>query len=549
MVVGAGRKMPRTEDKDSISHRLGERVKELTALHSTARIFQKQSKLPELLQEVVSILPAAWQYPCVTAARITFHGTDYRTQNFAVTPWKQAADFTTTDGKPGAIEIFYLDEMPQEAEGPFLAEERNLINSLAEMLKVYLDRKLAEEALQESEERFRATFEQAPVGITHVGLDGRFLMANRKFCDIIGYPPEDLIGRKFQDVTCIYDVGSEVEYRDKLMMGRVSSYTIEKRDIRRDGTPVWVNQTVSLAHGPSGEPKYLIFILEDIGDRKRAEAERKKLLHDLGERVKELTAMYRAMEAVQQQKPAPALLQEIVEGLPDAWQYPEITAARIVFEGREYRTANFARAAWSQQAPFRTHDALEGFVEVVYLEERPEEAEGPFLAEERKLIDSLARLLRSFLNHELAEEALRESEKLYRTLAEAAHDMVYIVDGHGRIVYFNDYAAEILGEDPHEHIGKKACELYPPEEAERHESYERSVWATGEPAYFEEYTTFPSRGLWAATWLVPVKGEKGETASLMGIVRDIDARKRAEEAALDAEKRLARIKAGSPEGP
>ncbi len=534
--------MPIAEDKDIILHSLGERVKELTALHSTARIFQKQSKVPGLLQEVVSILPAAWQYPCITAARITFHGMDFKTQNFSVTPWKQVADFTTSDGKQGAIEVYYLDEMPQEAEGPFLAEERSLINSLAEMLRVYLDRKLAEEALLESEERFRATFEQAPVGITHVGLDGRFLMANRKFCDIVGYAYGELIGRKFQDVTCVYDIDSEVEHRDKLMAGRIGSYTIEKRDIRRDGSPVWVNQTVSLVRGPSGEPKYFIFILEDIGDRKRAEAERKRLLHDLGERVKELTAMYRAMEIIQQQKPAPELLQDIVEGLPDAWQYPEVTAARIVFEGKEYRTSNFAQTAWSQSASFRTHDALEGFIEVVYLEEKPEEFEGPFLAEERKLLDSLARLLRSFLNHKLAEEALRESEKLYRTLAEAAHDMVYILDGRGRIVYFNNYAAEILGDDPHEHLGKRSGDLYGPEDARRHVSNEKQVWMTGEPAYFEEYTRFPSRSLWTATWLVPVKGESGEVTSLMGIVRDIDARKNAEEAVLDAEKALARAK-------
>jgi PAS domain S-box-containing protein len=537
--------MSQADDKNNVTHRLGERVKELTALHSTAKIFQKQSTVPELLQEVVSILPPAWQYPCVTAARITFHGMDFQTDNFTVTPWRQSADFTTTDGKLGAIEVYYLDEMPQEVEGPFLAEERNLINSLAEMLRIYLDRKLAEEALLESEERFRATFEQAPVGITHVGLDGRFLMANSKFCEIIGYTYEELIGRKFQDVTCVYDVDHEVEYRDKLMMGRVHSYTIEKRNIRRDGSPVWVNQTVSMVRGPTGEAKYLVFVLDDISDRKRAEAERKKLLHDLGERVKELTAMYRAMEIVQQQKPAPGLLQEIVEGLPDAWQYPEITAARIVFEGQEYKTRNYVKTPWSQAAHFRTHDALEGFIEVVYLEEKPEEAEGPFLAEERKLIDSLAKILRSFLNHKMAEEALRESEKLYRTLAEAAHDMVYIIDDRWRIVYFNNYAAELLGENPHEHVGKKACELYPPEEAERHESHERHVWETGEPVYFEDRTTFPSRSLWTATWLVPIKGENGETTSLMGIVRDIDARKRAEEAVLDAEKALARARPGT----
>jgi PAS domain S-box-containing protein len=142
----------------------------------------------------------------------------------------------------------------------------------------------------------------------------------------------------------------------------------------------------------------------------------------------------------------------------------------------------------------------------------------------------------------MAEDALAESEKLYRTLAEAAHDMVYIIDESERLVYLNDYARDIIGEDPHEFIGKRARELYPPETAERHEVSERHVWATGEPVYFEEYTEFPSRSLWTATWLVPIKGVNDETTSLMGIVRDIDARKKAEEAVVNAEKEISECK-------
>jgi PAS domain S-box-containing protein len=534
--------MPHSEGKEEILHQLGERIKELTALHTTAKIFQKQNTLPELLQEVVSILPPAWQYPEATAARIVFNGIEFKTNNFRETQWKQSASFHTADGKNGVIDIFYLEEKPQGSEGPFLAEERNLINSLADMLKIYLDKKLVEDALQESEERFRTTFEQAAVGITHVGLDGRFIRANRKFCDIIGYDCKDVIGKQFQDITCRYDVETEAEYKDKLLRGRIHTYSIEKRDIRQDGTPVWVNQTVSLVRGPSGEPEHFIFVMEDISDRKRAEQERKNLLHDLGERIKELTAMYRAMEIVQQDKTVPELLQEIVNMLPDAWQYPEITAARIMFDGHEYKTPDFVKTEWSQTASFHTYDARDGFIEVVYLDDRPQGSEGPFLAEERDLINSLAQLLRSFLNHKMAEDALAESEKLYRTLAEAAHDMVYIIDESERLVYLNDYARDIIGEDPHEFIGKRARELYPPETAERHEVSERHVWATGEPVYFEEYTEFPSRSLWTATWLVPIKGVNDETTSLMGIVRDIDARKKAEEAVVKAEKEISKCK-------
>jgi PAS domain S-box-containing protein len=236
------------------------------------------------------------------------------------------------DGSEGTVDIFYTEERPPEDEGPFLAEERDLINSLAEMLRIYLDRKLAEDALLESEERFRITFEQAAVGIIHVGTDGRILRANRKFCDIVGYSYDEVVRQTLQDITCIHDAEPEAENREKLAAGRIGAYSIEKRNIRKDGKPVWVNETVSLVRDTSGEPVYFIFVLEDITERKQSEDERKRLVHDLQERVKELTATYRALEILQQPKPVPELLREVVSILPAAWQYPEITAARIRFD-------------------------------------------------------------------------------------------------------------------------------------------------------------------------------------------------------------------------
>ena len=329
------------EGRERLLHQLGERVKELTALHSTASIFQQPKPIADLLQEIASILPPAWQYPEITTARITYDGQEYRTRGFRESPWRQVAGFVTSDGKTGSIDVFYVEEKPPEAEGPFLAEERNLINSLAEMLHIYLDRKLASDGLLESEERFRITFEQAAVGIIHVAPDGRILRANRKFCDIIGYSYDEIIERTLQDITCIHDVPSEAENRDKLMASRIHAYAIEKRNIRKDGKPVWVNETVSLVRLPSGEPGYFIIVLEDITDRKQSESERRRLVHDMQERVKELTAMYRTMEILQQRKPVPELLQEVVAILPDAWQYPEITAARIRFDDRDYVTPNY----------------------------------------------------------------------------------------------------------------------------------------------------------------------------------------------------------------
>jgi PAS domain S-box-containing protein len=540
MDMGSLEETGRDEHHKNIAHELGERIKELTVLHSTASIFQKHEDVAKLLMEIVSILPMAWQYPEVTAARITYDEASYESQYFAHTAWRQSAGFATADGKKGIIEIFYLEEKPPESEGPFLAEERNLINSLAEMIRIYLDRKHANDALLESEERFRETFERAAVGIMHVDIDGTILRANSKYCDILGYAGGELIGRRFRDITCHVDVDRDLEYMGKLVAGRIHTFSFEIRFIRKNARALWANQTVSLVRGPRGEPKYFIFVVEDISDRKQVEADKKKILHDLGERVKELTAMYGAMEILQQQKTVPELLQDVVVILPDAWQYPEISAARITFGGTEYSTANFRETDWSQIAAFSTYDAMDGFVEVVYLDERPDEAEGPFLEEERDLIDSIAELLRSFLNRKTAEKALVESEKLYKTLAEAAHDMIYMIDGSGRFIFFNDFAGEVMGDDPEELIGKTGSDVYPPEVAERHELHERHVWESAEPVYFEEYTPFPHKSLWTGTWLVPVENENGEIASLMGIVRDIDSRKKAEEAMLRCERDLAR---------
>ena len=133
------------KQKQRLLQDLAERVKELTVLHRTARLLQNEQKTGmELLQEIAGILPPAWQYPEVAAARVMFDGAEYTTPNFSPTPWKLCAAFTTPDGKHGAVEIVYLEERPEEVEGPFLAEERSLINSVAEMLMSYLEGKEAE---------------------------------------------------------------------------------------------------------------------------------------------------------------------------------------------------------------------------------------------------------------------------------------------------------------------------------------------------------------------------------------------------------------------
>ncbi len=137
--------------RDEILHKLGERVKELTALHRTARLLQdNQRPAADVIRDVVGLLPDAWQYPEITAARIRFGHYDVATPNYAETPWVQSVVFNTGSGDSGSVEVRYLEQRPEETEGPFLSEERDLIESLAEMLRSYFQHLLADDALRKA---------------------------------------------------------------------------------------------------------------------------------------------------------------------------------------------------------------------------------------------------------------------------------------------------------------------------------------------------------------------------------------------------------------
>jgi signal transduction histidine kinase len=131
---------------DDLLHRLQERVKELTALHGTARILQARDRtLPDVMREVATLLPPAWQYPEITVARIRFHDLEVQTAEFRETPWRQTADFLVRHDRAGAIDVCYLEPRPTADEGPFLKEERDLIESLAEMLRSNFEHRLADD--------------------------------------------------------------------------------------------------------------------------------------------------------------------------------------------------------------------------------------------------------------------------------------------------------------------------------------------------------------------------------------------------------------------
>ncbi len=127
-------------------------------------------------------------------------------------------------------------------------------------------------ALRESQKQLQATFEQAAVGLAHVGLDGRWRKINQKLCDITGYSREQLLTRTFQEITYPDNLDKDLDNIQQLLAGEINSYAMEKRYIRCDKSLVWVNLTVALVRNEAGQPDYFISVIEDIEQRKQAEA-------------------------------------------------------------------------------------------------------------------------------------------------------------------------------------------------------------------------------------------------------------------------------------
>ncbi len=129
------------------------------------------------------------------------------------------------------------------------------------------------EALRESEERFRRTFDESGIGMATVGLDGHFLSVNRALCAMVGYSEAELLATGFQAITHPDDLSPDLANVEALLAGRIAGFEMEKRYLHKRGHEVWVILTVSLARGASGEPLYFISQIQDITRRKKLEEE------------------------------------------------------------------------------------------------------------------------------------------------------------------------------------------------------------------------------------------------------------------------------------
>ena len=239
------------------------RVKELDCLFGISRLAAEFEKpLNEVLRQAVSLIPPGWSYPEITCARIVFGNQEFISENFRDTPWKLYADIVVSGKTSGIVEVYYLEERPEQDEGAFLKEERGLLDNLARQLEIMLERRQAEQALQESEEIFRQFMEFSPVYVFFKDQNMRALRLSRNFEALLGKPLAELLGKNMDELFPS-EVAKTMVSDDMKVLQEGRQITVEEKLAGRTYTsikfPIFID----------GQPRYLAGYTLDITERKR----------------------------------------------------------------------------------------------------------------------------------------------------------------------------------------------------------------------------------------------------------------------------------------
>jgi len=281
-----------------------------------------------------------------------------------------------------------------------------------------------------------------------------------------------------------------------------------------------------------GGKKVYLASIRDFTELKRLEQGLRKQGSDLAERVKELSCLYRISKIIERPK---ASFEEMARGIvaliPPAWQYPDITCARIILNGQEFKTENFKETDWRQTSDIVVNGKQAGVLEVNYLEERPEKDEGPFSKEERSLIDAIAERLGHILDRIKGKEELQRTNRFLDSIIENIPNMIFLKDAKElRFIRFNRAGEDLLGYSRDDLLGKNDYDLFPKEQADWFTEKDQKVLREMDVIDIEEepVRTRHKGERTLHTKKVPILNVEGEPEYLLGISEDITERKKLE---------------------
>lgn len=517
-------------ERKHIEHNMGERIKELTCLYGINQLVAKTgTAIDEITPEVVELIPLGWQYPEITCANIHINDKEYKTNNFTATKWKQSADIVVKGSKQGSVDVYYLEDKPKIDEGPFLKEERNLINGIAGVLGEMVERQEADVALRESEERNRLLLDSAGEAIYGLDVKGNCTFANTTCLKILGYEKEaDVLGKNMHDL---------IHYR------RLDGTPYPNEECKiyqafRKGEGVHVDDELLWRADGSGFPAEYwshpmfkegsvigaVMVFTDITERKQAE----KVLQESEERYR--AVIQDAHDMIQSVRSDGSLV-----FVNQSWLHtmgysesdlPSLNIFDVIHpESIAHCQQVFAKVMGgeSMQGISASFMAKDGSKVLVEGNAAPRYVGNQIVATQG--------IFRDVTERKQAELAVRESEEKLRLMFESVSEGITISDLEGKVIQTNEAVARIHGFDSKEElIGRSAFELIAETDHTRAMDNMRKTLETGTSGAVEytllrrDGSTFPGR-LNAAL----MKDVSGIPIGFVAITEDISEQKRAEE--------------------
>lgn len=266
---------------------LNKPVRHLKCLLGLSRLIEeKGNSIDDVCRGLLQLVPTAWAKPENTCIRITLPGQQYATTNWQNTDCRQSADIHVRNAPYGLLEVCYTGSLEDSCQGPFFEEEHELIEAIAERLGHFIERKQAEEALFQSEMKYRSLVENAGEAI-HIAQDGVIKFVNASGIKLTGYTLEELTSQPFTSFIHPDDRDYVMQRHIRRSKGEEVPFVYEFRLIDKQGRTRWVEINAALTEY-EGKPATLNF-LRDITDRKKAQQEFSRLaaiVHYAAEMIK-----------------------------------------------------------------------------------------------------------------------------------------------------------------------------------------------------------------------------------------------------------------------
>ncbi|MBU7016743.1 MAG: PAS domain S-box protein [Theionarchaea archaeon] len=521
MKVNINRKKVEKEE-ERVLHDLRERVKELQCIYAIDEIVREDVAIEKILNEIVRVIPASWQYPDVTQCLITLEDETVKTDNFTKTPWMQSEPITVLGNQVGHIQVSYTQEKSLEDEGPFLREERELLNSIAKRLGGFIERGRIQEALNESKICYKTFFESIPVGVSIVNLDGAIVANNTRMSEITGYSQKEL------DTIGVPETFENKEEYSHLLnqmqkKGFIRGYGVKLK--RKDSTSFFAKLTMAKGF-IKGEEVYLLIIRDTETEKTEELRESQEALQKSEEEFR--LSFENAKDAIFWAEPDGTIIRcnKAAESLLQKNRESIIGHHQLELHPQE--EYDYYSAVFKRHKKENIIEDIEAEVQTASGERIPVHISESLMVVGGKPI--VQGIFRDITKMKQAEKALKESEKRYRAVVEDQTELICRFLPDLTLNFVNEAYCRYFGKSQKDLLGKQFTFLIPEEDREKDLNHLASLTYENPSGTVEHRVIAPGGEIRWLQWTNRALFNKHkDLTEFQAVGRDITERKQSEE--------------------